>query len=205
MFGKMVVSKVDRVWTEGIFYWPDQAGCTENDQHLILDLFIVWKNTSFEAVKDGKIWRNVINNIDAVMEKWLALDTNPMAQENVNSFSNLFLVAVLHRIWDSGFQIDILRHFYPVLTKAACHYESLTRVGYKKLVFSKLVVVPTTTKIDGITRKRPERYYAITALYVDRQTAKIAEIKEFLQLKDQIQNKERYDMFFVFIKKICVV
>lgn len=190
MNGKLSVLNVTHSWTEGVFYWPIDFGCTENDQHLILDLFITWKNVNFEHVKDHKIWRNILSNIDEVTAKWLELNTNPFAQEHVAQFSNSFLVAVLHIIWESGFQISMLRKFYPVLVKAAGYFEAVTHAGYKKLVYTKIVIIPTAITVDGIVRKRPVRYYAITALYLDRQHARITELKDFLQIKDQVHAKE---------------
>ena len=198
--GKIVFTKCTDKWVEGNFYWPFQAGCSENDQHMILDLFLLWSSLDLESIKDLSVWNNILSNMTRLSTIWLSIRNNPWAQEKVKHFSTYFLGAVLHVIWSSGFNIEIMRQYYPIITKAAADIEAITRSGFKKLIATKVVIIPALMEIDGIVRKRPERFLAVKIILLNRQLARINDFKEFLQIKEQMQHKEMmYSFNFEFL------
>ena len=190
MSGKLNIERNDGSWLEGTFFWPSEFGCSENDQHVIMDLFIVWKNLRFNDITNETLWSNVLANLDSINENWLKIDSNVWLQDRVKFYTNYMLCAVVNQIWSSGFDINVIRKYYGTLTKAARDLEATTKVGYKKLIFSRIATIPMSINVDGILRKKSTRYYAITAIIVDRRKAKLCDLKEFMDLKEQIVNQE---------------
>ena len=190
MTGKINVVRKNGSWLEGCFFWPAESGCSENDQHLIMDLFIVWNNVDFSKITNDTLMNNIIANLDSIGESWINITTNTWLQDRVKLHTNYLMNAILNQIWGSGFDIEVVRKYYRIITKAARDLEAITKVGFKKLVFTKLVIIPTSINVEGILRKKSIRYYAITAIIVNRSTAKMSDLKEFIDLRSQVIEQE---------------
>ena len=205
MNGKIKITKTIESQFEGTFYWPVAAQCTENDQQIILDFFILWQFTQRNISKyqdSAEVSRTITNNLDAIVKKWLKL-TNVCTDEKVLQYSILMFQIVIGKVWTSGLNVEIIREYYPVILKGARDIEEVSGLGFLKMLYSRIVVIPTSIMIDGILRKRPVQYYAITVHVIPRKTASINAIKDFLEIKEQIEEKERVIfVFFVFIIKI---
>ena len=199
MNGKIKVTKVSKVQMEGTFYWPVVAQCTENDQQCILDLFILWQYVQDNGImypESAEVLQTIANNTDDVIKKWLKL-SNTCTDEKVAHYSVLLFKAIIEKIWKSGFNVDIIRHYYPVILKGARDIEEISGLGFMKMIYSQIVVIPTSFIIDGIVRKRPIQYYAVTIHVLSRKTASITAIKDFLETKDQIESKGRVIIIFI--------
>ena len=207
MSGKIKITKLVDSQLEGTFYWPISAQCTENDQQSILDLFIVWQFIQeHPQVKTGTVsaWhaeslevsQTIENNTDAIIKKWLKM-TNACTDDKVLHYSILLFKVIIDRIWKSGLNVEVIREYYPVILKGARDIEEISGLGFMKLLYSKIVIIPTSILIDGILRKRPIQYYAITVHIIPRKTASINSIKDFLEIKDQVEEKERVTFCFL--------
>ena len=197
MHGKIKIETVNLKQLEAVFYWPVSKQCTENDQQFILDLFIVWRflqNSLFDFSDSAQIIQTIASNLDSVMDKWLKI-ANFCTDEKVRRYSILLFREIIDKIWNSGFHIDTVRNFYPVITKGARNIEETDGLGYMKMIYSQIVVLPTTQEIDGIIRKRPVHYYAVHVHVLSRRLAGVTMIRDFLEVKDQVEEKERVNIF----------
>ena len=198
MSGKIKITKLVDSQLEGTFYWPISAQCTENDQQSILDLFIVWQFIQEHPqvkTESLEVSHTIENNTDAIIKKWLKM-TNACTDAKVLHYSILLFKVIIDRIWKSGLNVEVIREYYPVILKGARDIEEISGLGFMKLLYSKIVVIPTSILIDGILRKRPIQYYAITVHIIPRKTASINSIKDFLEIKDQVEEKERVTFLF---------
>ena len=192
MNGKVKVTKVTDRQFEGTFYWPVAAQCTENDQQIILDLFILWQFAQENTLmypESAEVTQTITNNMDAIIKKWLKL-TNVCTDDKILHYSVLLFKIVIEKIWKSGLNVEVIREYYPVILKGARDIEEVSGLGFMKLLYTKIVAIPTSAMIDGILRKRPIQYYAITAHIIPRKTASVTAIKDFLETKEQIEEKE---------------
>lgn len=73
--------------------------------------------------------------------------------------------------------------------------EEMTGMGFKKMIYSRSVVIPITLEIEGILRKRPMHYLAISIFILNRKNATIAMLEDFMDIKNQVQMKERVFVF----------
>lgn len=192
MNGKIQIDKNSSSQLEGVFYWPSNPHCTENDHQCIMDLFIVWRfinMTQINALDLEPTRQTISSNLDAIIQSWLQIP-NFCTDDKICQNSILLLQEIIAKIWNSGLNINTIRAFYPALTKAARNIEEVDGLGYMKLIYSQIIVIPTTLAIDGITRKRPIHYFAVHIHVLSRKLATVAMIKDLLEVKDQIEEKE---------------
>ena len=201
-FGKVQIERVNEAMIEGVFYWPIVARCTENDQTSIMDLFIVWRyiNHDHHIIEPGsqETYQIIQANIETVTEKWLSMNSNSCLHDQVAPYTLQMLRVIIDLIWEAGMDIQLIRKYYPIIMKAARDIEELTGMGFKKMIYSKSVVIPITLEIDGILRKRPMHYLAISVFILNRKNATIAMLQDFEDIKSQVQTKERV-YFFKFL------
>lgn len=199
MNGKIKIEKMNSQQLEGIFYWPSNSQCTENDHHLIMDLFLVWRflnDTRTSYPETAQVVQTVANNLDDVIEKWLKIP-NFCTDDRICHYTRILLQEILSKIWNSGLNIDTIRKYYQVITKSSRNIEETDGLGFMKLIYSQMSVLPTTQEIDGIIRKRPIHYYAVHIHVLSRKLATVSMIKDFLEIKSQVEDKERVN-FLVF-------
>ena len=187
---------------EGIFYWPVAMQCTENDMHSIMDLFIIWRFIGAEtdlSDESKELFSTINANLDSVAEKWIKIKTNCWLQDEVSFYSKQFFKVMLTKIWKSGLDVSLIRQYYPQLFKCARDIEEFSGMGFKKLYYARIVIIPTTIEVDGILRKRPISYYAVTAIILSRKNATIALLKDFIDTKEQVRAKEE-SIFLSFLE-----
>ena len=187
---------------EGTFYWPVLTRCTENDKHTALDIMIIWRYISENttaSMEDTELFHTISSNITNITEKWLKIRSNCLANEDTKFYTLNMLRVVITQVWMSGFDILVIRNFYPVLVKASRDIEEMSGMGYKKLFYTRIVIIPTTIEVDGILRKRPISYYGVTIQVITRRTATIESLRDFMDTKEQVKFKERV-LFFGFFE-----
>ena len=203
-FGKVQLDKVESSKLEGTFYWPAFARCTENDQHSAMDLFIIWRYVYQEEHTNGpeteEVKENIKLNLEKVIEKWTKMESNCCLQDKVQHYTLQMLRIIIEQIWESGLDIQLIRKYYLVITKAARDIEETIGLGFRKMIYTRAVVIPITVELEGILRKRPTAFYAISVHVLTRKTATVEMIRDFIDIKDQVQNKE--SLLCVFIIKI---
>ena len=201
-FGKVHIVKVNDSLIEGTFYWPATARCTENDQNSVMDLFIIWRYINqYDLVQEpesAEVTQNIKLNFDAVVEKWQKIKSNSCLQDKVAHYTVQMLKVLINQIWESGLDVQLVRKYYPTITKAARDIEEMQGMGFKKMIFTKTVIIPVTLSLDGILRKRPTNYIAVSVHVLTRKTATIALLQDFIDIKNQVQMKEE-SLFLCFL------
>lgn len=207
MNGKIKFVKVSVSQLEGVLYWPSNPHCTENDHQCVLDLFIVWRfvNANQNNSPDSLQTRQTISgNLDNVISNWLKIE-NFCTDDKICKYSVWLLEEIINKIWNSGFNVTVIRSYYPVITRAARNIEEVDGLGFMKLIYSQLIIIPTALEIDGIIRKRPITYFAIHIHILSRKLATVNMIKDFIEVKDQVEEKERINFFFNFFDFIIKI
>ena len=192
MSGKIHIEKLTEAQIESVFYWPVSEQCTENDHHGVMDFLIIWRFIQDHQMKyfqAAEIKLNIINNLDNIIAKWL-LVTNSGANDQVLQYSIILFKVIIDKIWNSGLNINLIRQYYPVFVKGSRDVEENCGLGFMKMIFSKIVIIPTAMEIDGILRKRPVQHYAITTLVLSRKRATVDMIRDYLEVKEQVETKE---------------
>ena len=191
--GKVLVKTVTNALLEGTFYWPVSTRCTENDKHTAMDLFIIWRYVSTQIGANdeaNELDLLITANLDNITEKWTKIQINSLLNNETRFYTVQMLRVILTKIWTTGLDVEVIRRYYTVIFKAARDIEEITGMGFKKLHYSQIVIIPTTVNIDGILRKRPVNYYGITVQVVTRKDATIEMLQDFNAIKDQIKLKE---------------
>ena len=194
MNGKITVNTSTDALLEGVFYWPVQAQCTENDKHTVMDLLIIWRFVSENATNKDEATEldyTITTNLDSIVDKWIKITSNSCLDVDVRYYTIQLLRVILTKIWTTGFEVSSIRQYYPVIFKAARDIEALSGLGFKKLFYSKIVIIPTTVPVDGILRKRPINYYGINICVITRKLATIEMLQDFANLKNQVKNQEK--------------
>ncbi len=193
-FGKVQIDRVNESMIEGTFYWPTYARCTENDQTSVMDFLIIWRfvnqDNHMTFPDSDEIYATIKSNPDHVTEKWLLMNSNSCLHDKVAHFTLQMLRVIVDQIWESGLDVQIVRKYYPVITKAARDIEEITGLGFKKMIYCRTMVIPITMEVDGILRKRPTNYLAISIFVLNRKSATIAMLQDFIDIKNQVQTKE---------------
>ena len=169
--GKVLVKTVTDDLLEGTFYWPVATRCTENDKHTVMDLLIIWRYISTQiGAKDeaNELDYIITANLDNIAEKWTKIKTNSLLHAETRFYTVQMLRVILTKIWTTGLDVDVIRQYYTVIFKAARNIEEITGMGFKKLHYSQIVIIPTTIDVEGILRKRPVNYYGVTIHVITR-------------------------------------
>ena len=191
--GKVVIKKATTALLEGTFYWPVASRCTENDKHTVMDLFIIWRyisNNIGPRDEETELDFTITSNLDSIAEKWSKITTNSCLNEEVRYYTIQMLRVILTKIWTTGLDVDVIRQYYTVIFKAARDIEELSGMGFKKLHYSQIVIIPTTVNIDGILRKRPINYYGITIQVLTRKEATFDMLQDYDTIKTQVKTQE---------------
>ena len=191
--GKVVIKNATSALLEGTFYWPVTMRCTENDKHTVMDLLIIWRYVSANIGphdEENELDFLITSNLDNIVEKWLKITSNSCTNEEVRSYTIQMLRVILTKIWTTGLNIETIRQYYAVIFKAARDIEELTGMGFKKLFYSQIVIIPTTVNVDGILRKRPVNYFGITVQVITRKEATFEMLLDFDAIKNQVKTQE---------------
>ena len=191
--GKVVIKSATTALLEGTFYWPVTMRCTENDKHTVMDLLIIWRYVSANMGphdEENELDFTITSNLDSIAEKWSKITSNSCLNEEVRFYTIQMLRVILTKIWTTGLDIDVIRQYYTVIFKAARDIEELSGMGFKKMHYSQIVIIPTTVDIEGILRKRPVNYFGITVQVLTRKEATFEMLLDFAAIKDQVKTKE---------------
>ena len=191
--GKVVIKRATTALLEGTFYWPVATRCTENDKHSVMDLLIIWRYVSANIGphdEETELDFTITSNLDNIVEKWIKITSNSCLNDEVRYYTIQMLRVILTKIWTTGLDVDVIRQYYTVIFKAARDIEALSGMGYKKLHYSQIVIIPTTVNVDGILRKRPINYYGINVLVLTRKEAAFDMLLDFAAIKDQVKTQE---------------
>ena len=191
--GKVVIKSATTALLEGTFYWPVTMRCTENDKHTVMDLLIIWRYVSANMGphdEENELDFTITSNLDSIAEKWSKITSNSCLNEEMRFYTIQMLRVILTKIWTTGLDIDVIRQYYTVIFKAARDIEELSGMGFKKMHYSQIVIIPTTVDIEGILRKRPVNYFGITVQVLTRKEATFEMLLDFAAIKDQVKTKE---------------
>ena len=132
-FGKVKISRLSKAWVEATFVWSGDLKIEGEDEAMIINYLITWRFLPLIEKKDRcpLIWSHVNKNLEEVIKKWLLIDGNSLALQNVRYFSICMLMVVLDKIWTSNYNVTIMRNYRPVLQKAAKDIENYFRGGFR--------------------------------------------------------------------------
>ena len=63
-------------------------------------------------------------------------------------------------------------------------------MGFKKLYYTRMVIIPTTLDLDGIFRKRLVNYNGVTIHVITRKLASIKLLQDFNNTTEQVKLQE---------------
>ena len=133
-FGKIKVNRLSEAWAEATLIWPGDLKVQGEDESLIINYIIVWRHMPLITEdRDLLIWAHVSKNMDTVIKKFLMLNTNCFALQNVRYFATCLLMLVMDKIWQSNINITIIRQYGPVLMKAAADIENHFHGGFRNV------------------------------------------------------------------------
>ena len=131
-FGKIKINRLNKAWAEATIIWPGDLKIEGEDESLIINYLIIWRHMPLLG-KDRcpLIWSHVSRNLDTVVQKWLLITNNAFALPNIQYFTTCMLMNVMDKIWQSNYNITVMRKYRPVLQKAAQDIENHSRGGIR--------------------------------------------------------------------------
>ena len=141
-FGKIKIHQLNERWFEASLIWPSFYSIQGEDEHLVLNYFILWRYLHrLDPLKSNPtLWTHISQNIDHITREWMTVQSNSLSQPEVQYFTEHMLHVVLDLIWRSNLNITVLRRFQGVLAKAARELEEVHEGGFAKLVFVQEIV-----------------------------------------------------------------
>ena len=188
VFGKIQLEKVTTRWCEAQMLWPKTWEFQGEDEALVLNFFIVWRFIPGIKDWDALLWNQMTNNLPEIINKWLMLDTNSL-YATVGYHTITMLAIIIDKVWRSNFNATILRHYRPVLQKAARDIEMYSPGGFRKMVGTRIIQQPTQIRRQGLLRKTVEKFYAIKVVILTKFEATAEELEDFIGLTYQIRSQ----------------
>ena len=133
-FGKIKISRLNKAWVEATFIWSGDLKVEGEDENMVINFLIIWRFLP-PIIKDKcpLIWSHITKNLDDVIKKWLLIDNNAFALQNVKYFTTYMLMVIIDKIWTSNLNVTIMRKYRPVLQKAARDIENHFRGGFRSV------------------------------------------------------------------------
>ena len=133
-FGKIKVNRLSDAWAEATIIWPGDLKFQGEDESLVINYVIVWRHMPVIVKdRDALIWSHIAKNMDNVIKKFLAINTNCFALPNVRYFAICLIMIVMDQIWQSNINITVMRRYAPVLMKAAADIENHFHGGFRRV------------------------------------------------------------------------